>query len=212
MIMLNLKRLFAILKNKKGFVMAEFAITLPLLILLIVAMLNLLFILKGTQDKNKFSENQATDYIMASEANEIIRRITRDARSAVEVELLKSNERQDIIFTFHANTYDKNNDYGIVDTLDTRRYILYAKDSAEKIYRVYVHRQYVLTPTSPITGNDGNVRNDIPGDTSVDELKFTIRNENILHISLKIRNVRTDRIFSVNTSVYMPACEKIKGF
>lgn len=208
--MLNLKKLFAILKNKKGFVMVEFAIALPLLILLIYAMLNLLFFLKNP-DKNQSAENQATDYIAASEANEIIRRITRDARSAVEVELLESNYRQDIEFTFHANTYDNNNRYNVVDTLDKRRYILYAKDSVKKNYRVYVHRQYVSTPTSPITGNDGN-ENDIPGDTSVEELKFTIRNKNILHISLKIKNVRTDRIFSVNTSVYMPVCEKIKGF
>ena len=49
------------------------------------------------------------------------------------------------------------------------------------------------------------------GNTTIKELKFSIRSEKILHISLKIKSLKSGRTLSVNTSVFMPACEKTEG-
>lgn len=215
----NLKKLFATLNNKKGFVMVEFVIALPLLILLIYTLVEMF--LNVTDKDGKLSANsQANDYILESEANDILSRITRDARAAVKVTYSKGStvnaEREDITFYFHTNpnsniilTNDKSELKDIIDVIDTRNYIRYAKNSTDTRWRLYAQRQNKIT--SPISGNEGN-KNDIPGDTSIEELKFSIRKEKILHISLKIKSIRTGRVLSVNTSVYMPACEEIQGF
>lgn len=203
--MLNLKKLFAIyLKNEKGFVLVEFVIALPILILLIYT-LSQMFL--HTRD---LSIRQAADYQLENDANEILNRITKDARAAVKVTLAKSAGRQDLIFVFH--TIGNSTQLNIIDVQDTRRYILYSKksnltsDGYESVYHLYVHRKNVSTPTSPVTGDD------ISGDTNIKSLNFSIREKNILHISLEIKSVKTQRILKINTSVYMPACKETIGF
>ena len=183
--------------------LAEFVIALPLLILLIYTLTNIFL------NVSKPAEKQSADYILEEEAHEILDRITKDARAAYSLKLEKYDDRQDLEIVFHA--MPKNSGANIIDVLDTRRYILYSKkenftvDGHEKINHVYVHRKNVSTPTSPISGDN------FFGDTTVKELKFTVH-EKVLHISLKIKSLKTERIICVNTSVFMPACEKIEGF
>lgn len=192
------------LKNENGFVLAEFVIALPLLILLIYTLMNMIF------ETNEIGKNQAADYILEEEAQEILERITKDARAAKEIKLTKTDNRQNLEIVFHANVNANRNE--IIDIHDTRIYILYAKkenftaEGHEPINHVYVHRQPVTTPTSPITGEN------FFGDTTVQELEFKIRSEKILHIKLKIKSLKSKRVLAVNTSVFMPACEKVTGF
>lgn len=191
------------LTNEKGFLLAEFVIALPLLILLIYTLTNIFL------NVRQFAKNQAADYVLAEEAHEILERISKDARSASEVTYSKQGDLREIIFVFHADA--KNSIRNIVDVLDTRRYILYSKkenftgDEQEKIFHFYSQRQAVNTPTSPTSGDM------LSADTTVTKFDFDIREEKILHISLEIKSLKTKRTLKMNTSVFMPACEKILG-
>ena len=183
--------------------MAEFVIALPLLILLIYTLANIFL------NVNKSAKNQAADYVLEEEAHEILERISNDARAASEVTYSKQCDLREIVFVFHSTATSSSTN--IIDVLDTRRYILYSKkedwtgEGHEKIYHVYAQRQAVNTPTSPISGEN------ILRNTTVTKFDFEIREENILHISLEIKSLTSGRTLSINTSVFMPACEKISG-
>lgn len=190
--------------NEKGFVLAEFVIALPLLILLTYSFV---FMVLNARD---FRSTQAADYILEEEAHEILDRITKDARAAKKISLTTSDDRMNLEIKFHATSKETQRE--IPDIIDSRFYILYAKkynfteEGQEEIKHVYVHRQLVTTPTSPLSGENSSA------DTTVEELKFTVREKKILHISLKLKSLKTKRIFSVNTSVFMPDCEEVEGF
>ena len=205
--MLNFKKLFVKkFTDEKGFVLAEFVMALPLLILLIYSL--------GRMTLQIFpaAENQTADYFLEEEAQEILERITQDARTAQKIIFSDNGEgMSELIFVFHTvtNNLDSPNIYNV---LDTRRYILYAKkenfteEGREPVKHLYIHRQSVTTPTNPLTGENSF------GNTTIKELKFSIRSEKILHISLKIKSLKSGRTLSVNTSVFMPACEEVEGF
>lgn len=189
------------LRNEKGFALAEFVTALPLLILLICSLVQILI------QALKFSEMQTADYVLKNEAQEILERITTDARAASSVTYAEVPGREIITFIFHASAQTFTAE--IPDVLDTRSYIRYSKKSEatseglKPIYHIYAQRQNSIT--SPITGDN------FLGDTSVEELKFSVREKNILHISLTIKSMVTERQLKINTSVFMPACEKIEG-
>ena len=82
--------IFKNIQNEKGFVLAEFVIALPLLILLIYTLANIFL------NATKYAEKQAADYVLEEEAQEILERIKKDARAASEVCLSKDGERQDL--------------------------------------------------------------------------------------------------------------------
>lgn len=192
------------LTNEKGFLLAEFVIALPLLILLIYTLTNIFL------NVRQFAKNQAADYVLAEEAHEILERISKDARSAYSVKLMKNDGGTEIIFVFHADA--KNSSRNIIDVLDKRKYVLYVKkynlteEGEEPIYHIYAHREFkVAIPTSPTSGDM------LSADTTVTKFDFDIREEKILHISLEIKSLKTKRTLKMNTSVFMPACEKILG-
>lgn len=198
--------MFHKINNEKGFVLAEFVIALPLLILLIYTLV-MIFLNVAKQ-----TEKQSADYLLEEEANEILERIKNDARAATEVKLEHDGEEfQTVIFVFHAIA---NTNPNIYDVHDTRNYIIYSKnqihadeDGQEPIYRVYAHRKKNPTfPTSPTSGDNSF------GNTTVKKLKFTIREKNILHISLTLKSLKTKRMLTINTSVFMPDCKKFEGF
>ena len=189
------------IKNQRGFVLIEFIIALPLLVLLIYALAQMII------HVSKLAKIQTAEYVLENEAHEILERITQDARAASSVEYVESSGKEILIFVFHTSAMSST-EY-IVDVRDTRRYIRYSKkieatSSGHKpIYHIYAQRQNSIT--SPITGEN------FLGNTSVEELKFSVREKNILHISLAIKSMETERTIKINTSVFMPACEEIKG-
>lgn len=191
--------MFTEIKNQRGFVLIEFVIALPLIILLIYSLSQMII------QTSKFAKIQAVDYVLQTEAHEILEQITRDARAASSVEYAGNVKNETIIFVFHTLTQNSTVPTAVVR--DTRRYIRHSKNYTEPVYHLYAQRQQAVT--SPISG--GNFLSD----TSIEKLKFSTRKSDgvgkILHISLEIKSMETERAFKLNTSVFMPACEEIKG-
>ena len=146
--------MFTKIKNQCGFVLIEFIIALPLIILLIYALTQMIIKI------SPLSQKQAAEYVLENEAHEILEQITRDARAAISVEYMKSEKYETIIFVFHASPVSSLS--SIIDLRDTRRYIRYSKNYTEPMYRLYAQRQQAVT--SPISG--GNFL----GDTSIELL------------------------------------------
>ena len=196
-----------IFMKQKGFVLAEFAIALPLLILLLFAL--------GQMTYKIFSiaRTQSADYVLENEAQNILQRISDDAKSAHSVEIKQAvggKELQEIFFNYHIlgngltpkKDYFKNtsvNEAEILDLIYTHRYTVYLPEKGG--YRVYAERMKNGSKTNPISG--GNFF----GDTTVTKLKFTQPKEKILHIELEMQSLVTEKKFKVSTSVFMSAYE-----
>ncbi len=200
--MIGLKNLKS---DNKGFIAAEFAISLPLVIFLLYSLANVT--LKAVQ----ISKNQIADYVLETEIHDVISRITADARAADSVQF--NPENQQVIFIFHTNAESGTNYTGYGDIYDTRRYIgTTTNDGHSHI----VVKRVSQNLTTPITG--GNYF----GDTAVTKFQFSTPHENfvpagfvpskkILHIKLAMKSMVTGKEIEINTSVFMPGCRTIKG-
>ena len=183
---------------KKGFVLVEFVIALPMLILLIYALGNM------TYKIFNLAKNQAADYVLEVEAQEILSQITNDARAAYSVKI----KHQEIFFNYHAIANNQSADYfknnfnskieDLVDLIYTSRYVVRATETHDKY--IYRERKEDGPVVNPISG--GNFF----GDTIVSELTFK-RDKKILHITLELQSVVTKHKLKINTAVFMPACE-----
>lgn len=186
--------------NERGFVMAEFAIALPLLILLLGSMGVVIFKIA------QVARTQAAEYTLEADAQEIIERISADARTASKVEkklAVGGEEIYEIIFEYHTMAPRGN----LIDMKEKRRYAVDAAQSHG--YYVYSRRGDNDNNRTPINGGT------FFGDTIVDELTFSKHegnNNKILHISLTLQIKKTKEKLVVNTSVFMPACKEMKGF
>ena len=190
---LSLKKLF-VLNNERGFVLIEFVIALPLIIMLLYGLT------ETTLQIFRLAKSQAADYVLEVEAQDVLTRITQDARAAQSVERKIGNIEREIdtlIIKYHAIKPD---DRKIIDVIDTRVYKVGGN------YKIQAKRQDDDSYLNPITG--GNFF----GDTSVIALKFTKPAENVLHITLEMTSLRTDENIKLSTAVFMPACEEMKGF
>lgn len=180
------------LKNgQKGFILAEFMIALPLLILLLYGLANM------TMKIISLSREQMANYVLETEAHEVLRRITDDARAAYKVERrYNSNERnfQDITFIFDTHQYD-----GFVVFTDVRGQRRYAVDNSHVISK----RDGWDILTTPITG--GNFF----ADTKVMKLKYSSPSKNVLHITVEMQERITGQTVKLSTSVFMPGCKEM---
>ena len=195
--------------KQNGFVLAEFVIALPLLILLLFSL--------GQMTYKIFSiaKTQSADYVLENEAQRVLERITDDAKSAHSVEIKQAiggKEIQEIFFNYHVVGNNLSKDYfkkdyssytnDIVDLIYTHRYtVSHLQTGGLHIYAQRMEKGKKVT--SPITG--GNFF----GDTAVTKLKFTQPKENILHIELEMQSLVTEKKFKVSTSVFMSACENV---
>lgn len=181
--------------NQRGFVLIEFVIALPLILMLLYGLA------ETTLQIYRLSKNQAADYVLACEAQEVLTRITDDLRAASAVKRKKQFSGKDIdtlTINFHTIQKDSSN---IADVIDTRIY------TVSKSYKLQAKRQeYDNSSLNPITG--GNFF----GDTSVTQLKFTNPSENVVHIMLEMTSLVTNRAIKLSTAVFMPACKKMEGF
>ena len=196
------------MKNN-GFVLAEFVIALPLLILLLFALGEITYKIFSTM------YNQAADYILETEAHEVLEQISTEAKAAHSAEIKQAiggKDIQEIFFNYHvvgnnlSKDYFKKSDFNsstadIVDLIYTRRFTVGATETGG--YHVYAERMENGPKKNPISG--GNVL----GDTTVTKLKFT-STKKLLHIELEMQSVVTDKKIKVATSVFMPACEEMK--
>ena len=185
--------------SERGFVLAEFAIALPLLILLLYTLG--MITLSGLEIARK----QVADYALETEAQYVIDRITAEARAAHAVKIKHGvNDSEEIFFVYHNLSSKFGADHPIyyaIDVLDQRRYAVHSP--LGKSFQVYAERKENGALNNPITGDISF------GSTFVSELKFSKEKlyDKILHIKFKLQN--KEQAVEFNTAVYMPACKKI---
>ena len=197
--------------NQRGFVLVEFVIALPLLIFLLYALGTLTF------STMKIAREQVADYALETEAQEIIDRITADARTAHSVKIQNSDimnlKFQNIIFMCESITNEQRG-----ETVNEKYIIYYKKVLEPRIYavhsansltnghlhpHVYFKRQDDNYYSNPIIGDNSF------GNTAVETLKYSVDEENkLLHITLEFRNYVTNQKVKFATSVFMPNCEE----
>lgn len=175
--------------NQRGFVLVEFIIALPILILLLYSLGNL------TLQIAKIAREQVADYVLETEAQEVIDRIKTDARTAESVEIKKFFDFEEIIFICHENDSDKN--HNMYDILNRRIY--------RALGSIYFNHQEDETPNNPVTGKNSF------GNTVVTDLNFSrdFLPQKVLHITLEMQSDVTKRKVKFSTAIYMPACEEI---
>lgn len=175
--------------------LVEFAIALPLLILLgygltVVGM-------KIFQ----LGKAQLADYVLENEAQYVIERITHQARAAKEV--VADNRRNKVTFVYHT-AVDINSNAALADVCETQIFSTYQR-SGRAYPNLYATRQDVSPPTNPITGEN------FFGDTQIISLHCAELNDNVLHVSLEMESLVTRRKIKINTAVFMPNCTHKEG-
>lgn len=194
--------------NGGGFVVAEFAIALPLLILLMYGL--------ATVSIKSFSlgRDQLADYVLEAEAQSVMEQIRQVARTAREVEISPGGGY--VKFVYHVVKDGKtkgillpNDHYVFInnDVLETQYFMLYAK-SGRTDQNLYAKRKYDGRYNNPITGEN------YFGDTKVNYLRCNVDEaKKILHVSLEmerrvteqeIESPFTKRKIKLDTAVYMP--------
>ena len=176
---------------------AEFAIALPLLILLMYGL--------ATVSVKIFSlgKEQLADYVLEAEAQYVMEQIRQVARTAREVEIASSGGY--VKFVYHVvkdgqvtPLNDKQYVFVNYDILETQYFILYTTKE-RTTPNLYAERQIGGTPRNPITGEN------YFGNTQVNYLKCNLdKDKKILHISLEMESLVTGRKIKLDTAVYMP--------
>ncbi|MBQ3444199.1 MAG: hypothetical protein IJG33_13250 [Selenomonadaceae bacterium] len=197
--------------NGGGFVVAEFAIALPLLILLMYGL--------ATISVQSFivGREQLADYVLEAEAQYVMEQISQVARTAREVEIAPGGGY--VKFVYHV-VKDKpqsggtslNGHYLFInnDVLETQYFMLYARNGRDAP-NLYAKRQDDGRYNNPITGEN------YFGDTKVNYLKCEVDEaKKVLHVSLEMEKLVTEqeiespfterkkRKIKLDTAVYMP--------
>ncbi len=197
--------------NKKcgGFVFAEFAIALPLLILLGYGLA-----IVGVE-MFRLGKNQLADYVLEAEAQYVMERITHQARFAKEVKV--DNDRNSIMFIYHTvndrpagteipTATGKNYQvFAVYDVLERQYFIPRRSDDDSFYENINAKRIDDGNLTNPITGEN------FFGNTKIISLQFKELNNNVLHISLEMESLITERRIKLNTAVFMPNCDTKEG-
>lgn len=195
-----------------GFVLIEFAIALPLLILLGYGLAQV------SLQAFKLGRDQLADYVLEAETNYVMERITHQARVAKEVEVKNFTDKIDQIkFVYHAvgNRTDSEvvevNDaaygrywmYKIFDVLETQYFIPHRNHDREIYDKLHARRQELGALTNPISGDNSF------GDTKINSLKCRKLRENVLHVTLEMESLVTERKIKIATAIFMPGCESL---
>ena len=187
--------LFRRIKLQSGFVFAELAIALPLIILLIYGLASV------SMKIFEVSKNQVADYVLEEEAHYLLQRITHQARAAKEV--TAQNGSNSVKFVYHT-AYDLGTSMTVDNVWETQWYLAHTKTDSQAI-TLYAKRNDDGIFLNPITGANSF------GETTLVNLKFSELNENVLHITLELESLDTGRRLKLSTAVYMPACESKSG-
>lgn len=194
-------------KFSGGFVLAEFAIALPLLILLGSA---LAFVGIKIFEVGK---SQLADYTLETDAQYIIEQITRESRTAKEVEITdvadKIQQLKIVYKTVGEHTGKNNIDemifgndyplYRIADVWETRFFIPH-KVTGEENFKLYSKRKDDENITTPIAGNN------TIGETKINRLQYKLyEDKKILHVMLELESLVTGRKIKLSTAVFMPS-------
>lgn len=183
--------------NSGGFVFAEFAIALPLLILLLygLATVGLQIFYLG--------KIQLADYVLEEEVHDVLSRLIYDARAAKKV--VADNELRQVTFTYRTINEKKLAGGGIAagdviaDKEEVRAYLVAGefKEAGSNIQ--YKHQAKGLL--NPMTG--GNYF----GETRVTQFEFKRLAENVLRVTLEMQSEVSEHKIKISTAVYLPGCE-----
>ena len=182
------------IKRSKGFVLAEFAIALPLLILLVYGLalvgVKIFWLVK----------TQLADYALEEEAQYVMERITQQARAAKEVHI--ESGRHLIKFVYHTAVDDPNNTVNsVADVQETQYFILREENN---VYTVLNAKRTESTLSHPITGGNSF------GDTKINSLQYDVdKSRKILHIVLEMQSLVTERKIKLATAIFMPGLEVV---
>ncbi len=180
------------MNSEKGFVLIEFVIALPLVIMLLYGLSQSTFTIFST------AKSQAADYVLEVEAQDALTRIVEDLRASAAVKIKKRFGNKDIYtLTIEYHTI-KQDALKIIDLIDTRVYIVDNK------FHLQAKRREGNTLFNPMTG--GNFF----GDTVITSLQYSKLDEKVLRIELEMESLATGQSIKISTAVYMPACEKIE--
>ena len=185
-------------KHSGGFVLIEFAIALPLLILLSwgLATVSLKIFQLG--------KIQLADYVLESEAQYVIERITHQARTAKTVDIQKIHrDFAKITFVYHTVENDPNDIVSnVADVLETQIFIPNIDYDKDICLNINAKRKSDGSLSNPITGKN------YFGDTKINMLKYDLdKSLKILHITLEMESLMTNHKLKINTAVFMPALE-----
>ena len=193
-----------------GFIVLEFAIALPLLILVMygLAIVSVNIFLLGKE--------QLADYALEEEARYVMELITQKVRAAKEVEAYNSINKIKIVYHAVDDWYDERDNgyyhisfkdddgsyynlFGDRDVLETQ-YIFPYQKSGNSYSNLYAERQE-SSRTNPITGEN------FFGYTKLNYLQFSKLNDNVLRIELELESLETGHKIKIATAVFMPSYE-----
>ncbi len=179
-------------RRRKGFVLVEFAIALPLLILIGYG-LALVGVKIFEQDKD-----QLADYVLDAEAQYVMERITHQARVAKEVHV--NSRKNSVQFVYHTAVNDRYDTvHSVADVQETQYFIPHEESG---VYVSLNAKRTNSTLRNPITGGNSF------GDTKINSLQCTVDESlKILHISLEMQSLVTGHKIKLNTAVFMPGLE-----
>ena len=184
--------------NERGFVLAEFVIALPLLIFLIYALT------QTTLKISQLAREQIAEYVLETEMQDMLKRISNDARAAVKIEIQKNYTNSEIdAIIFHEFTTIGEGHSGLSVVRDVRRDVVDFVGN-DKNHFVVKRLASNTNFTTPVTGDN------FFGDTKVTYLKFEMIREKVLHISLEMQSQVTKKKIKINTAVFMPALEELE--
>ncbi len=186
-----------------GFVFVEFAIALPLLILLLCGLG------KVSIEIFRLGRDQLADYVLESEAQYVMEKITQEARAARIIEV--DNTLHKIKIIYHA--VDDNNEllefnggsedvyylFSDKDIWETRFFFHLKNKEAVKLYAKRNDDGRYNTPT---TGENSF------GETQITSLTYALDEEKkILHIELEMESLETRHKIKIATAVFVPGLE-----
>ena len=184
------------MNSQRGFVLIEFVIALPLLLMLLYGLSQTVLTIFST------AKSQAADYVLEVEAQDVLSRITQDARAAsyVKREVTYTGQDFDTLVIRYHSIKDENTE-NIVDVTERRVFKV-----GKTLRRLQSKRTNDSSFLNPITG--GNFF----GDTVITYLRYKKIGERVLHIELEMESLATNKRIKLSTAVFMPACEEMVGF
>ena len=174
----------------------EFAIALPLLILLAYGMATV-----GV----KFFEigrNQLADYVLEEEVHDVMSRLIYDARAAKKAYAHNYGKERSVEFRYRMVYKDENGNFN--DQEESRVFIVTGlKELNSKMnYKRKISGNEPLT--NPMTGKN------YFGETRITDFEFSDPAPNVLRVTLEMQSEVTKHKMRLTTAIYMPGCEIFK--
>lgn len=199
--------------------MVEFAIALPLLILLMYSLANV------SVKIFELDKNQLSDYALETEAQYVMERITHELRAAKEIKIEKFTDKvHKLKIVYHVVEEDDNegyiNFYTSRDKDGAKYYLFEEKDVWETQFFIPRLENGVYVSLNAKRQDDNNLTNPITGDNFFGNTKINIlryskpdnKDNKVLRIELEMESLETEgKIIKLATAVFMPACKKLEG-